>query len=71
MAHIALVAVILIAIRFAPTPSALDFVPDTPSKDIVWLDVPVPAAVAVAAATSSRSRPNRPSSKAKKKLPSP
>jgi TonB family protein len=42
MAHIALVAVILIAIRFAPTPSALDFVPDTPSKDIVWLDVPGP-----------------------------
>lgn len=41
-AHLAFVALILIAIRFAPAPSALEFIPDNPIKDIVWLDVPGP-----------------------------
>src|SRR5262245_23770731 len=41
-AHLAFVALIIFAITFAPAPSALQLLPDTPSKDIVWLDVPGP-----------------------------
>jgi len=41
-AHIALALVILLAIRFAPQPSALELLPDNPSKDIVWLSDPGP-----------------------------
>src|SRR5690242_14356701 len=41
-AHIALIAVVLLAIRFAPEPSALELVPDSPPKDIVWLNVEGP-----------------------------
>jgi TonB family protein len=41
-AHVALALVILLAIRFAPQPSALEFLPDNPSKDIVWLAEPGP-----------------------------
>src|SRR5215207_8579786 len=41
-AHIALVAIILLVIRFGPQPGALELLPDTPSKDIVWLAVEGP-----------------------------
>ena len=41
-AHIAFALAILLAIRFAPQPSALEFLPDTPTKDIVWLADPGP-----------------------------
>ena len=41
-AHIAIAIVVLLAIRFAPQPSALEFLPDAPSKDIVWLAVEGP-----------------------------
>lgn len=41
-AHIAFALAILLAIRFAPEPSALEFLPDNPARDIVWLDVPGP-----------------------------
>src|SRR4029453_6302619 len=41
-AHVAFALAILLAIRFAPQPSALELLPDTPSKDIVWLATPGP-----------------------------
>jgi len=41
-AHIAFALAILLAIRFAPQPSALELIPDAPIKDIVWLAVPGP-----------------------------
>jgi TonB family protein len=41
-AHIAFVLAILLAIRFAPQPSALELLPDAPVKDIVWLAVEGP-----------------------------
>ena len=41
-AHVAFALAILLAIRFAPQPGALDFVPDTPINDIVWIAVPGP-----------------------------
>jgi periplasmic protein TonB len=41
-AHIAFALAILLAIRFAPQPSALELLPDTPIKDIVWLADPGP-----------------------------
>jgi len=41
-AHVAVALVIVLAIRFAPQPSALEFLPDAPSKDIVWLAVEGP-----------------------------
>jgi protein TonB len=41
-AHIGLVLIILLAIRFAPQPNALELLPDAPIKDIVWLAVPGP-----------------------------
>src|SRR4051794_35479465 len=41
-AHIAIALVVLLAIRFAPHPSALELVPDTPPKQIVWLADPGP-----------------------------
>ncbi|MEP6783458.1 MAG: energy transducer TonB [Acidobacteriota bacterium] len=41
-AHITLFLVILLAIRFAPKPSALELLPDQPIKDIVWLADPGP-----------------------------
>jgi periplasmic protein TonB len=41
-AHVAFALAILLAIRFAPRPSALEFLPDNPSKDIVWLSDPGP-----------------------------
>jgi TonB family protein len=41
-AHIALALVVLLAIRFAPQPSALQLLPDNPIKDIVWLADPGP-----------------------------
>lgn len=41
-AHITLFLVILLAIRFAPKPSALELLPDQPVKDIVWLADPGP-----------------------------
>jgi protein TonB len=41
-AHVAVALVILLVIRFAPQPSALEFIPDQPIKDIVWLAEPGP-----------------------------
>ena len=41
-AHVAFALAILLALRFAPQPSALEFLPDAPSKDIVWLAVEGP-----------------------------
>jgi len=41
-AHVAIAIVVLLAIRFAPQPGALEFLPDAPSKDIVWLAVEGP-----------------------------
>ena len=41
-AHIALVAIVLLAIRFGPQPSALELLPDAPVNDIVWLAVEGP-----------------------------
>ena len=41
-AHIAFALAVLLAIRFAPQPSALEFLPDAPIKDIVWLAIPGP-----------------------------
>jgi TonB family protein len=41
-AHIAAALIILLAIKFAPKPSALELLPDQSVKDIVWLNVPGP-----------------------------
>lgn len=41
-AHIAFALAILLALRFAPQPSALELLPDNPIKDIVWLADPGP-----------------------------
>jgi TonB family protein len=41
-AHLTAVLVVVLAIRFAPAPSALELLPDAPIKSIVWLDVPGP-----------------------------
>jgi TonB family protein len=41
-AHLAFGLAILLAIRFAPQPSALELLPDQPIKDIVWLADPGP-----------------------------
>jgi protein TonB len=41
-AHVALALMILLVIRFAPEPSALELLPDQPIKDIVWLADPGP-----------------------------
>lgn len=41
-AHLAFIAIILLAIRFAPAPIAAALIPDNPIKSIVWLDVPGP-----------------------------
>lgn len=41
-AHVAFTLVVLLAIRFAPTPSAAELLPDNPVKDIVWLADPGP-----------------------------
>lgn len=41
-AHLALALVILLAIRFAPRPGALEFLPDAPLNDIVWIAEPGP-----------------------------
>ncbi len=41
-AHIIGALIILLAIRFAPKPSALELLPDQSIKDIVWLNVPGP-----------------------------
>jgi protein TonB len=41
-AHIALALIILLAIRFSPQPGVLEFLPYTPSKQIVWLAVEGP-----------------------------
>ncbi len=41
-AHMGVVLIILLAIRFAPAPSSLQLIPDEPLKSIVWLDIPGP-----------------------------
>lgn len=41
-AHIGLVLVILLAIRFAPRPGPFEMPPDTPLNDLVWLAEPGP-----------------------------
>lgn len=41
-AHVAFALAILLAIRFAPQPSALELLPDQAIKDIVWLAEPGP-----------------------------
>ena len=41
-AHIGLALILFLAIRFAPTNSPLDLLPDQPIKDIVWLATPGP-----------------------------
>lgn len=41
-AHVAFALAVLLAIRFAPQPSALELLPDAPIKDIVWLAVEGP-----------------------------
>lgn len=41
-AHLAFALAVLLAIRFAPQPGPLEFLPDTPIKDIVWLAVEGP-----------------------------
>jgi TonB family protein len=41
-AHVAFAVAILLAIRFAPEPSALELLPDTTPKEIVWLAEPGP-----------------------------
>lgn len=41
-AHLAAGAIILLAMRFAPQPSAAEFIPDAPINDIVWLATPGP-----------------------------
>lgn len=41
-AHLTAALIILLAIRFAPTPAALSLLPDQDVKDIVWLNVPGP-----------------------------
>ncbi|HYE86550.1 MAG TPA: hypothetical protein VEA16_09360, partial [Vicinamibacterales bacterium] len=41
-AHVAFALAVILAIRFAPEPSALELLPDTPIKDIVWLADPGP-----------------------------
>jgi protein TonB len=41
-AHVAFALVVFFIIRFAPQPSALEFLPDQPSKEIVWLADPGP-----------------------------
>jgi protein TonB len=41
-AHIAVALIILLVIRFGPEPDGLEMLPDTPSKEIVWLAVEGP-----------------------------
>lgn len=41
-AHIALGLIILLVLRFGPKPGVLEFVPDTPVQDLVWLAVEGP-----------------------------
>lgn len=41
-AHVAFGLIFLLALRFAPQPSAAEFLPDAPLNDIVWLAVPGP-----------------------------
>lgn len=41
-AHLTGALIILLALRFAPQPSAAEFLPDAPLNDIVWLAVPGP-----------------------------
>ncbi len=41
-AHLGAALIILLALRFAPQPSAAEFLPDAPINDIVWLAVPGP-----------------------------
>jgi periplasmic protein TonB len=41
-AHIAVALAVLLVLRFAPQPSALELMPDQPSKEIVWLATPGP-----------------------------
>ena len=41
-AHIGLVIVLVLVMRFAPQPGMADFLPDAPVNDIVWLAVPGP-----------------------------
>lgn len=41
-AHMAVGLIILMVMRFAPQPSAADFIPDVPVNDIVWLAMPGP-----------------------------
>ena len=42
VAHVAVVAIVLLALRFAPQLSPAEFIPDAPVNDIVWLAVPGP-----------------------------
>jgi TonB family protein len=41
-AHVAAALIILLAVKFAPKPAPLELLPDNPSKQIVWLNVPGP-----------------------------
>lgn len=41
-AHIALGLIVLLVLRFGPQPGVLEFVPDTPTQDLVWLAVEGP-----------------------------
>lgn len=41
-AHLTAALIILLIIRFAPQPSALEFIPDAPIKDLVWIAVEGP-----------------------------
>src|SRR6478735_5751575 len=41
-AHLAAALIILLVIRFAPQPSALQLIPDAPIKDLVWIAVEGP-----------------------------
>lgn len=41
-AHVAAGLILVLAMRFAPEPSAAEFLPDAPVNDIVWLAVPGP-----------------------------
>jgi TonB family protein len=41
-AHVTFALLVLLAVRFAPQPRAVEFVPDSPLNDIVWLADPGP-----------------------------
>lgn len=41
-AHISFALLVVFILRFAPRPAALEFIPDAPIKDIVWLAEPGP-----------------------------